>query len=360
MSRLTPPHQDMPYNPQITSTKLTLLILHRLTLQYQLTQFYPMVKIDLKNIQPQIQSYHTTPRCVFQHTNQLHNPQLQFTYNEQVYPDTEVSPTNTKLHSDTQIHPSTYAHNCSVRQILTPQRKHVSPTPRIALGHTDFPPQEEDMIPITELFSSPDVLSNTALPHKVPLTYNLDTISNVLCHPYTVAKPPVKKCILQCRKHLANAGTCPTVPEWPHQAQTSSPKQIHLETPRTKSQLTSALQIKFSPQRTDMRHNIQTQLPAQTFTIQYMSHNTTDKPHSTQSCPTPLRDMPYNAQTDLPHKRTSQNKSLPSIKILNSRHVQSYTGICYNTELLHKADMPTAHRVILTQIHKLLHTQTHP
>lgn len=115
-----------------------------------------------------------------------------------------------------------------------PTKKTCVPNPQNCPRTHKLPPQEEDMIPITELFSSPDVLSNTALPHKVPLTYNLDTISNVLCHPYTVAKPPVKKCILQCRKHLANAGTCPTVPEWPHWAQTSSPKQIHLETPRTK------------------------------------------------------------------------------------------------------------------------------
>lgn len=141
-----------------------------------------------------------------------------------------------------------YVHTQLLRKANTyPSKKTCVPNPQNC-PRTHRPSlQEEDMIPITELFSSPDVLSNTALPHKIPLTYNLDTISSVLCHPYTLAKPPVKKCILQCRKHLANAGICPTVPEWPHQAQTSSPKQIHLETPRTKSQLRSALQIKFSP-----------------------------------------------------------------------------------------------------------------
>lgn len=98
-------------------------------------------------------------------------------------------------------------------------------------------------------------------------------------------------------KHLENAQALPTAPEWPQQAQTFSTKQIHREAPRTKSQLTKSLRVRFSPQCTDMLHDTQTHLRTQNLitashhpTNQHMTNNTTDKPHNRETCPTPLRD----------------------------------------------------------------------
>ena len=109
---------------------------------------------------------------------------------------------HTQLLSDAQIYSKTQKF---LYKANTLQRKHVFSAPQIALGHTDSPRRARRLTHVAHLLSSPDVLYNTALPHETTLTHNLDTVCGACIHPHNpLAKPIMKRRILQCTKSLEN------------------------------------------------------------------------------------------------------------------------------------------------------------
>ena len=130
------------------------------------------------------------------------------------------------------------------------------------------------MLHIAQLLSLTDVLYNPALPHRAPLTHDLDTIYSALTRPCnTLAKPPVKR-TLQCTNTLKMHRHFP------------QPQNGH-------SRLRLSPQSKFTGKHLEQNHNL-------------LSHSVSGSPHTALTCSTTLR-LTYT------HRISSQPHIIPQI-----------------------------------------------